>query len=167
MDREFLKDLELEKEVIDKIMAQHGKTVSDLKEQINDLKTNVSELKEELEIDKDTIEKLYGEVDEKNESLKNLESLTNEKDDLQMQLQMRDSNVKKEFSRFVTSEIKQKINEENSFDDVLQRYKEENPQYFGETVIKKTQTSPDLASEEAPINTNDIMNSLLRGQNNQ
>lgn len=164
--REFLKDLELEKDVIDKIMAEHGKTISDLKEQISDLKTNVGNLKEEMEIDKETIEKLYTEVDEKNETLKNLEGVTNEKNDLQMQLQMRDVDVKPEFLRFVTSEVKQSINDENTFDDVLKKYKEDNPQYFGETVIKKTQTSPDLKSDVIPTKTNDIMNDILRGKSN-
>lgn len=164
--REFLKGLELEKDVIDKIMAEHGKTISDLKEQISDLKTNVGNLKEEMEIDKETIEKLYTEVDEKNETLKNLEGVTNEKNDLQMQLQMRDVDVKPEFLRFVTSEVKQSINDENTFDDVLKKYKEDNPQYFGETVIKKTQTSPDLKSDVIPTKTNDIMNDILRGKSN-
>lgn len=164
--REFLKGLELEKDVIDKIMAEHGKTISDLKEQISDLKTNVGNLKEEMEIDKETIEKLYTEVDEKNETLKNLEGVTNEKNDLQMQLQMRDVDVKPEFLKFVTSEVKQSINDENTFDDVLKKYKEDNPQYFGETVIKKTQTSPDLKSDVIPTKTNDIMNDILRGKSN-
>lgn len=164
MDRDFLKELGLEKEAIDKIMKEHGKSVNDLKEQVNDLKENVNSLKNELEVDKDIIEQLYNEVDEKDESLKNLESITNEKNDLQMQLQMRDSNVKKEFEEFVTSKIKSSITEDKSFDDVLNEYKENNPQYFGETVVTKVQTSPDLSSENSLTSTDDIMNNILRNK---
>lgn len=164
MDREFLRDLELEKDVIDKIMKEHGKAVNSLKEQIDDLVSNNNNLKSELESDKEVIEKLYSEVDEKDESLKNLESITNEKNDLQMQLQMQGSNVKKEFMNFVASEIKGNINDENSFDDVLKEYKENNPQYFGDTVVKKVETSPNLSSENVATSTDDIMNNLLRSK---
>ena len=162
--REFLKGLDFDKELIDTIMAEHGKYITGLKEQVDELKTDINSLTEELEENKNVIDELNTSISEKDESLKNLENITNENNDLQMQLRMRDSNVKKEFLKFVTSEIKGNMGEEDNFEDVLNHYKEENPQYFGETVVKKTQTSPDLLSENVPTSTNDIMNNIIRGR---
>src|SRR5690625_2341679 len=65
MNREFLQNLGLEKEVIDKIMAEHGKTIQELKleqekfdelknekttleQQLNDLQSTLSSKEEEL-----------------------------------------------------------------------------------------------------------------------
>ena len=59
MNREFLKELELEKDVIDKIMAEHGKAINEVKEkadkvdslesQIEDYKTQLSDRDKQLE----------------------------------------------------------------------------------------------------------------------
>ena len=155
--REFLKGLDFEKELIDTIMAEHGKHITGLKEQIDDYKSEIENYKSE-------INSLNEKIEENNKSLENLQSVTNENNDLKAQLQMNNSNVKKEFSKFVQSEIMSQVNEKNNFDDVLKRYKDENPQYFGETVVKKIQSSPELKGEDMPTNTNDIMNSILRGQ---
>ena len=57
-------------------------------------------------------------------------------------------------------------NDEVDLVTALKSYKKDNPQYFGDTVIKKTQTSPSLnAGGDKPQTTNDIMNSILRGNN--
>lgn len=147
--RQFLKGMELETEQIDTIMAEVGKNFSTLKEERDSLKDKVKELEASSS---DTATKLQ-----------NLETLTNENKDLKAQLQMGDSNVKKEFSKFVRTEIMSKVNDKNDFESVLKEYKKENPQYFGDTVIKKVQSSPNLNGGEpqAPT-TNSIMNDILR-----
>ena len=147
--RQFLKGMELETEQIDTIMAEVGKNFSTLKEERDSLKDKVKELEAS---NSDTATKLQ-----------NLDTLTNENKDLKAQLQMGDSNVKKEFSKFVRTEIMSKVNDKNDFESVLKEYKKENPQYFGETVIKKVQSSPNLNGGEpqAPT-TNSIMNDILR-----
>ena len=147
--RQFLKGMELETEQIDTIMAEVGKNFSTLKEERDSLKDKVKELEAS---NSDTATKLQ-----------NLDTLTNENKDLKAQLQMGDSNVKKEFSKFVRSEIMSKVNDKNDFESVLKEYKKENPQYFGDTVIKKVQSSPNLNGGEpqAPT-TNSIMNDILR-----
>ena len=148
--REFLKGLELDKETIDTIMAEHGKLITEAKEQIMDLTDKVNQYKTE--------------ADENAKSLENLQNVTNENKDLKAQLLMTDSNVKKEFNKFVTSEIMSKVDDDNDFASVLKTYKEENPQYFGESVVKKVQSSPTLNGGAAqPQTTNDIMNNVLRG----
>ena len=147
--RQFLKGMELEADQIDTIMSEVGKNFSQLKEERDTLKDKVKEL-----------ETSSGDMATK---LQNLETLTNENKDLKAQLQMGDSNVKKEFSKFVRTEIMSKVDDNNDFESVLKEYKKENPQYFGDTVIKKVQSSPNLNGGEpqAPT-TNSIMNDILR-----
>lgn len=110
---------------------------------------------------------------EKNEDLMNQlkannGTLTDENTKLKAQIQIMNSNVKKEFVKFVTSEVLSMTNDEVDLVTALKSYKKDNPQYFGDTVIKKTQTSPSLnAGGDKPQTTNDIMNSILRGNNQE
>ena len=160
--REFLRGLELDDEMIDTIMAEVGKGYTKLKEQVDDLKTQNLDYQSQ-------IKELNGKIETDTESLKNLETVTNENKDLKAQLQMSDSNVKKEFSKFVTSEVMSNVNDETDFATALENYKNENPQYFGDTVVKKVQSSPVLNNGGVqPQSTNDIMNNILRsGRTNE
>ena len=158
--REFLKGLELDAETIDTIMAEHGKHITGLKEQIDGFKN-------EVEGYKTTINDLNGKIETNTKSLEDLQNITNERNDLKAQLQMTNSNVKKEFSKFVRSEVMANVNDDIDFTTALETYKKENPQYFGETVVKKVQTSPTLnGGGTQPQTTNAIMNDLLRGAKN-
>ena len=153
--REFLRGLELDEETIDTIMAEVGKGYTKLKEQ-------VEELREKNFNYENQIKELNGKIENDTESLKNLETVTNENKDLKAQLQMSDSNVKKEFMKFVTNEVSSKVNDETDFATALKSYKKENPQYFGDTVVKKVQSSPTLNGGSQPQTTNEIMNDVLR-----
>lgn len=154
--REFLKGLELDDETIDTIMAEHGKHLTKLREQVDEYKTKIEDYNNQIKDLNNTIE-----TNSKN--LENLQNVTNENRDLKAQLQMSDSNVKKEFSKFVTSEVMSKVNDENDFASVLENYKKENPQYFGDSVVHKVQTAPVLGGgATAPQTTNSIMNDILR-----
>ena len=153
--RDFLKGLDLDKETIDTIMAEYGKNVQGLKEQIEEYKGYKTEN-----------ENLSKQLEEKEKSMKGFEDVSNENKSLKAQLKLNENNIKKEFSKFVTSEIMSQVDDKNDFDTVWKAYKKDNPQYFGDTVIKKTQTSPSLnAGGDKPQTTNDIMNSILRGNN--
>ena len=153
--RDFLKGLDLDKETIDTIMAEYGKNVQGLKEQIEEYKGYKTEN-----------ENLSKQLEEKEKSMKGFEDVSNENKSLKAQLKLNENNIKKEFSKFVTSEIMSQVDDKNDFDTVLKSYKKDNPQFFGDTVIKKTQTSPSLnAGGDKPQTTNDIMNSILRGNN--
>lgn len=155
--REFLKGLELDKETIDSIMAEVGKQHTGLKEQIDDLK-------KENEGYKTQISELNSTIETNNKSLENLQTLTNENKDLKAEIQMNGSNVKPEFSKFVRSEVMANVNDETDFATALENYKKTSPQYFGEVVVKKVQSSPSLnGGEQQPQTTNNIMNDLLRG----
>ena len=94
----------------------------------------------------------------------NYTNAMNENATLKAQLKIADSDVKKEFARFVTSEVMSLVNDTTDFDTALKNFKKENPQYFGETVVKKVQSSPSLNNGgNQPQTTNSIMNDLLRG----
>lgn len=153
--RDFLKGLDLDKELIDSIMAEHGKYLTGLKEQVEDYKKEVEGYKTQINDFNKTIE-------ENNKSLENLQFVTNENKDLKAQLQMSGSNVKKEFSKFVTSEVMSNVNDDTDFATALENYKKENPQYFGDTVVKKVQSSPNLAGGTQPSTVDDIFNNMIR-----
>lgn len=148
--REFLKGLDLDSETIDSIMAEHGKHLTGLKEQVDTLKQENADYK--------------AKIDETSKSLENLQTLTNENKELKAEIQMNGSNVKKEFMKFVTNEVNSKVNDDVDFATALNDYKKENPQYFGDTVVKKVQSSPTLNNGgNIATTTNDIMNNILRG----
>lgn len=154
--REFLKGLDLDSETIDTIMAEHGKYITGLKEQNEEYKDMISKYE-------DDIKQLNTSIEEKDKSLENYSMVTNENKDLKAQLQMSDSNVKKEFSKFVTNEIMSKVDDEHNFASVLEDYKKENPQYFGDTQVKKVQSSPSLnGGVPTETTTNSIMNDIIR-----
>ncbi len=155
--REFLKGLELEKETIDVIMKEHGKILTENKSEIQGLKDKIKEHEE-------TITKLNSTIDENNKSLENLQTLTNENKDLKAEIQMNGSNVKPEFSKFVRSEVMANVNDETDFATALENYKKTSPQFFGDVVVKKVQSSPSLQTGgNQPQTTNNIMNDILRG----
>ena len=153
--REFLKGLELDQDIIDTIMAEYGKNVTNYKEKIDSYK-------EEVEGYKKQVNELNGTIENNSKSLENLQNITNENKDLKAQLQMSDSNVKKEFMKFVTNEVSSHVDDKTDFATALENYKKENPQYFGETVVKKVQSSPTLSGGIKEMTTNDIMNEMIR-----
>jgi len=73
------------------------------------------------------------------------------------------SDVKPEFIRFVTSEVMELVNDTTDFETALKNYKKENSQYFGETVVKKVQSSPNLNGGTKQSTVNDIFNDMIRG----
>ena len=157
--REFLKGLELDEDTIDTIMAEYGKNITKFKEENDDLKTKISDYE-------DKVKELNGTIESNNETLKNLETLTSENKNLKADIQLNGTNVKKEFSKFVRSEVMSRVDDKTDFSKALESYKKENPQYFGETVVTKVQTSPTLSGGVQPQSTNTIMNDILRGSLN-
>lgn len=153
--REFLKGLELDKETIDTIMAEVGKNHTGLKEQIEEYKAKCSEYETQ-------VKELNSKIEESSKSLENLQTLTNENKDLKAEIQMNGSQVKPEFSKFVRSEVMSSVNDETNFETALENYKKENPQYFGETVVTKVQSSPVLTGGAKIQTANDVMNDFIR-----
>ena len=70
------------------------------------------------------------------------EFLWQEIDQLNAQIAVNNSDDKKEFTRFITSEVLNMVDENTDFEQALKLFKRNNPQYFGETVIRKIQSAP-------------------------
>jgi hypothetical protein len=105
------------------------------------------------------------------EKIANLEldktNLTSKVASLEAQIKVSDSDVKKEFSKFVTSEVLNLVNDTTDFETALKNFKKDNPQYFGETIVKKVQSSPNLNGGGSQVQTtNSIMNDILRNARN-
>ena len=104
------------------------------------------------------------ELTQSNTDLANQNSnLTNQVKLLQAQIQVNNSNVKREFAKFVTSEVMELTNDTTDFTTALNKFKKENPQYFGDVQIKKVQTAPNLNNGGTQgITTSSIMNDIIR-----
>ena len=99
-----------------------------------------------------------------NELTAQLEQTTKENTLLKATNEVAKSDVKPEFLKFVTSEVMSLVNETTDFETALKDYKQKNSQFFGEVVVKKVQSSPNLNSGGAKTNTvNDIFNNMIRG----
>lgn len=84
MKREFLEGLGLEKEAIDKIMAEHGKTVNDLKEKASDseeLKSRLQDLESQIEQRDEQLNELGGKVKDNEELTAEIERLKSENEE--------------------------------------------------------------------------------------
>lgn len=100
-------------------------------------------------------------TDEKhNELQKNYDSALSELAALKAEKKVISANAKLEFAEFVASKV---LSMGDDFEANLAEYKKNNPQYFGETVVKKVSTSPDLSGKAGASTTNDKMNNLIRG----
>lgn len=162
MKREELVDFTDEQKNL--VMSLYGKAISKKDEQIETLKQNKADLENKITNYENQITDLNKTIETNNESLKNMETLTNEKNDLMAELCLNKSHVKNEFSKFVKSEVLSNVNDANDFASALEEFKKNSPQYFGETVIKKVQSSPNLNNGgNQTTTTNDIMNNILRG----
>ena len=99
-----------------------------------------------------------------NELTTQLEQVAKENALLKATNEVAKSEVKPEFLKFVTSEVMNLVNDTTDFETALKDYKKTNPHFFGEVVVKKVQSSPNLNNGGTKTNTvNDIFNSMIRG----
>ena len=161
MKREDLIDFTDEQK--DLVMSLYGKAITKKDTEIETLKTNKKELEEKVTTFENQINDLNKTIEENNKSLENLQTITNERNDLIADLQLNKSHVKDEFSKFVKSEVLANVNDTTDFASALENYKKSSPQFFGDTQIKKVQSSPNLnGGGNKETTTNDIMNDILR-----
>ena len=88
MKRDFLKNLGLEDEIVDKIMTEYGKSISTEKAKIDDLNSKLEVNNVKMKEYEDKIATLEQNSTDNATKLKDLETLTNENKDLKAQLQM-------------------------------------------------------------------------------
>ena len=109
--------------------------------------------------DSETIKELQSQIEKINEEKANI---SKDYEILKNTQKVRDADAKPDFVRFITSEVMTKIDDTTDFETALKSFKNENPQYFGEVVIKKVQTSPKLNNSNGGTSTNSIMNDIIR-----
>lgn len=109
--------------------------------------------------DSETIKELQSQIEKINEEKAHI---TKDYEILKNTQKVREMDAKPDFVRFITSEVMTKIDDTTDFETALKNFKNENPQYFGEVVIKKVQTSPKLNNNSGGTNTNSIMNDVIR-----
>lgn len=73
--REFLKSLELEKDVIDKIMAEHGKVITENKDKVQILEDEKNKLETKIQTYESKITELNSKVDDSSKIQKELDDL--------------------------------------------------------------------------------------------
>ena len=91
-----------------------------------------------------------------------LDKLTRENATLKATNEVAKSNVKPEFLKFVTSEVMNLVDDNTDFEAALKDYKKNNSQFFGDTVVKKVQSSPNLNGGSKASTINDIFNNMIR-----
>src|SRR5690625_3594996 len=104
MNREFLKNLGLEDDAIEKIMKEHGKTVNELK----DKASNADNLQKQIDDYKEQITERDKQLDDLSKQVKDNEELTAEIERL------------KEENKIATEELQKKL-EQQAFDFALER----------------------------------------------
>lgn len=163
-------DVKTTEQTVEGETTQKTYTVEDVN---NSYKAGVKKARAELEQSEDykKYQDWVKEHQNDGEKIKNLETSNLNKDkrimDLEAQLELKDSDVKPEFMKFVKSEVLSMVNDDTDFGTALKHFKKDNAQYFGQVQIKKVQSSPALngGTPQAPT-TNSIMNDILRGNRN-
>lgn len=135
----------------------------------NSYKAGMSKAKKELEKSEDYKNYLEWKKTNQNDSekiielQKSVDTLTKENSLLKATQKVANSDVKPEFLEFVTSKVMSMVDDTTDFETALKNYKKDNSQFFGETVIKKVQSSPNLSGGTKPSTVNDIFNNMIRG----
>lgn len=98
-------------------------------------------------------------------NMKELETLRAEKENQGFMDKISGAKIDNKYAKFVLSEIKSQVTEENKFDDVLAKYVKENPQFLTTRtgVFTKGTSTPDLESGSEPTKSiNEQMNDIFR-----
>lgn len=101
MNREFLKNLGLEDEKIDQIMAEHGKTVNSMKDELNkakDLKQQIKDLQDQIKQRDDQLEDLKGKAAGNEDLQKQIQTLQDQNKQLQQDYEAKIQKQQFEFS---------------------------------------------------------------------
>lgn len=160
MKRQFLKDLDLDSEVIDKIMDEHGSSVNSLKEQLSTKKDEVKSLKDErdnykskaedAEDAEDKINSLQSKYDEAKQQLEDAnKKLSNQSVDKEIIKHIQDAYDVDDVLNYLDRDKFERDDDGNitNFDDVLNQVREQKPHYFDQTKADKGNNEGNEGSE--------------------
>lgn len=162
--RDFLKGLDLDKETIDTIMAEYGKNVQGLKEQIDDYKgkvtnyeTKINELSSKAQTNEDTLKEL-----------KELKSKIAERTlDDKIREALGDKKFVNDFTQTAVIEgIKKGLNDENnkgkSINDILESFTEGKEGIFVEEITKPGKATGSQFKASTPSTEDDGVMAILK-----
>lgn len=155
MKRQFLKDLELDSEVIDKILDEHGSTVNSLRDKLSTKDDEVKTLKSERDDLKDQVTDVKDAQDKINSLQSKYDEATKERDNLKSQIQsneldkqiiknVQDAHDVDDVLNFINRESFEYDDDGNitNFDDVLNSVREKKPHYFNGDVSPQGDPDP-------------------------
>ena len=156
MKRQFLKDLELDSEVIDKILDEHGSTLNSLRDKLSTKDDEVKTLKSERDDLKDQVTDVKDAQDKINSLQSKYDEATKERDNLKSQIQsneldkqiiknVQDAHDVDDVLNFINRESFEYDDDGNitNFDDVLNSVREKKPHYFNSDVDPSSNNDPD------------------------
>lgn len=176
MERKFLEDLGLEKEAVDKIMAQHGKSIERAK---GDLEAERDGLQEKLGTVQDALKQFEGvDVQDLNTKIQTLQTDLQKKD-TEYQAKLADmgfssvltdaiaaakgKNPKSVIANLNTEHLKSSNNQKEDIAAALSKLKESDPYLFeAEQAQTKVSTGGSHSDEGGDISGNAAMNNLIR-----
>ena len=159
------KDTQAVEEKVEKETTQKTYTKEDLDNSFN---AGVKKANSEWQKDEKYKEFLEWKKNNQNDSEKLSElqllnqKLENENKILKATNEVVKSDVKPEFLKFVTSEVMSMTNDTTDFETALKDYKQNHSQFFGDIVVKKVQSSPNLNGGTQPSTIDDIFNNMIR-----
>ena len=162
--REFLKGLELDDGIIDRIMAEHGKIVTKNVEKINNLTEQYNNLQNQYNTfaNDNSIDNYKMQIEDLENRYK---TLNNEYTNFQHIEKVKDANVSPEFREFVASQVNDMVTDEKNYDDCLKEYLENNKQYIKADTSKqfmKVGSSVNLSGgTQTPQTPNSVFNDLI------
>lgn len=98
-------------------------------------------------------------------NMKELNTLRAEKENQGLIDKINGAKIDSKYAKFVLSEVKSQVNDENKFDDVLAKYVKENPQFLTTRtgVFSRGTSTPDLENgEQHTKSVNEQMNDIFR-----
>lgn len=156
MKRQFLKDLELDSEVIDKILDEHGSTVNGLRDKLSSKDDEVKTLKSERDDLKDQVTDVKDAQDKINSLQSKYDEATKERDNLKSQIQsneldkqiiknVQDAHDVDDVLNFINRDSFEYDDDGNitNFDDVLNSVRDKKPHYFNGDVDPSSTKDPD------------------------
>lgn len=167
--REFLKGLDLDKEVIDTIMAEYGKNVQGLKEQIEDYKAKSTEYSDKIkELSEKSIDsaKIQEELETLKKSIANKEAEEKAKKDDEILTNniinaFGDKKFVNEYTKnAIINDIKKGLKDENnggkSAKDLFEEYTKDKSDIFANP--NQVQDMPSMGESEVNTNKKEIPN---------
>ena len=170
MNRDFLDSLGLEKEAIDKVMAEHGKAVQAVKSELEDAHTTTETLQEQLKKREAVIKELEEGSISSEELEKVQNQLTEQRKEMEIRLGITKAGARNEKAVMALLDAEAiKVNEDgvSGIEEQIKKLQETDSYLFGsakETVAPLKDVEPTVVDSETESYKNILNNLKLEGE---